>query len=240
MWSGPRNISTAMMRSWGSRPNCIVCDEPFYAHYLKNNTTTPHPGREATLAHHETDWRKVVAWLIGPVKSGTKVFYQKHMAHHLLLPEVEFHWMDQLTNCFLIREPREMLASLIEFLPNPTLPETGLPQQVALYRRLSTMPGQPCPVIEGRDVLAHPREMLTKLCEAIGIPFEEGMLSWAPGPRDTDGAWGPYWYDKVYKTTSFGPKRSCKTDLPARLEPLARQCTELYDELAAHKLSLAA
>jgi hypothetical protein len=234
-----------MMRSWGSRPHCIVCDEPLYAHYLKNNESTPHPGRHETLTHHEADWDKVVAWLTGPVPPGTRVFYQKHMAHHLLpeidfQPGVDFDWLGRLTNCFLIREPREMLASLIEFLPEPTLSDTGLPQQVALYRRLSEMPGQPCPVIEGRDVLTHPREMLTRLCNAIGLPFDDAMLSWEPGPRDTDGAWGPFWYEKVYKTTSFGPKRSRVTDLPARLEPLAQECKLLYDELAAHRLTLAA
>jgi hypothetical protein len=239
MWSGPRNISTAMLRSWGSRPHSIVCDEPLYAHYLERNEATPHPGRQETLAHHESDWRKVVAWLTGPVPPGTRVFYQKHMAHHLL-PEIDFAWVDQLSNCFLIRQPREMLASLLEFLPEPTLADTGLPQQVALYRRLSSRADQPCPVIDGRDVLENPREMLTRLCDAIGIPFDQAMLRWDPGPRDTDGAWGPFWYAKVYETTSFGKNRPPVTKLPAHLEPLARECEALYEELAAHKLTLAA
>jgi hypothetical protein len=239
MWSGPRNISTAMLRSWGSRPKTIVSDEPLYAHYLEKNPAIAHPGRQETLANHESDWRKVVAWLTGPVPPGTEVFYQKHMAHHFL-PDIEFDWVDQLTNCFLIRPPREVLASLLEFLPEPTLADTGLPQQVALYRRLSAFPDQPCPVIDGHDVLANPLRMLTSLCEAIGLPFDEAMLHWEPGPRATDGAWGPFWYAKVYKTKSFGKDRRSATDLPARLEPLARECELLYDELAAHKLTLAA
>jgi hypothetical protein len=236
MWSGPRNISTAMLRSWGSRPNTIVCDEPLYAHYLKKNEAAAHPGRQETLAHHAADWRKVVASLTGPVPPGTHVFYQKHMAHHLM-PEIELDWVEQLTNCFLIRQPRGMLASLLEFLPDPTLADTGLPQQVELYHRLVQLPDQPCPIIDGRDVIENPREMLGQLCDAIGVPFDEAMLSWEPGPRPTDGAWGPFWYAKVYQTTSFGRVGPPVTDLPARLEPLARQCESLYEELAAHKLT---
>lgn len=236
MWSGPRNISTAMMRSWGSRADTIVCDEPLYAHYLTQVDRTRHPGHRETLAAHEQDWRRVVAWLTGPLPPGTRVFYQKHMAHHLL-PLIELDWVDGLTNCFLIRQPREMLASLLEFLPEPTLADTGLPQQVALFRRLSgDRSRRPPPVIDGRDVLADPRHMLGLLCEAVGVPFDEAMLHWAPGPRATDGAWAPFWYAKVLDTTTFGPNRPPMTALPPQLEPLARECEVLYAELAEHRL----
>src|SRR5688572_18712403 len=126
MWSGPRNISTAMMRSWGNRPDTIVCDEPLYAHYLQQ-TQLPHPGSTEVIEHHESDWRKVVQWLTGPLPPGKSIFYQKHMSHHLL-PNIELDWIAQLSNCFLIRDPKEMLASLVEFIPQPTLADTGLPQ----------------------------------------------------------------------------------------------------------------
>ncbi len=235
MWSGPRNISTAMMRSWGSRADTVVCDEPLYAHYLTKIDATRHPGHRETLAAHETDWRKVVAWLTGPAPSGARVWYQKHMAHHQL-PDVGVDWIDELTNCFLIRQPREMLASLVEFLPDPTLADTGLPQQVALFRHLWEQAGGPAPVIDGRDVVENPRRVLGLLCDSVGVPFDEAMLRWDPGPRDTDGAWGPFWYAKVYETTTFGADRPTATDLPEQLEPLARECELLYRELAAFRL----
>lgn len=235
MWSGPRNISTAMMRSWGSRLDTVVCDEPLYAHYLTKIDAIRHPGHRETLAAHETDWRTVTAWLTGPAPGEASVFYQKHMAHHLL-PEIDLEWVDRLTNCFLIRQPREMLASLLEFLPEPTLADTGLPQQVALFRRLSSGHGKRVPVIDGRDVLANPRRVLGLLCEAVDVPFDEAMLRWEPGPRATDGAWGPFWYAKVYETTTFGAIRPPVTDLPPDLESLALQCEELYAELAPCRL----
>jgi hypothetical protein len=235
MWSGPRNISTAMMRSWGSRADTFVCDEPLYAYYLTQIDASRHPGHRETLAAHDADWRRVVAGLTGPMPAPARVFYQKHMAHHLL-PNIELDWVDELTNGFLIRQPREMLASLLEFLPEPTLADTGLPQQVTLFRRLAAQQGRPEPVIDGRDVLENPRRILTLLCEALGVEFDEAMLNWAPGPRDTDGAWGPFWYAKVYETTNFEVYSPSATDLPSRFEPLARECEELYAELAEHRL----
>jgi hypothetical protein len=229
-----------MMRSFGSRADAMVCDEPLYAHYLTRIDAQRHPGHRETLAAHEADWRKVVAWLTGPVPPHVRVWYQKHMAHHLL-PEIELDWIDQVTNCFLIRQPREMLASLLEFLPEPTLEDTGLPQQVQLFRQLAGSRGKPSPVIDGREVLKDPRRILGLLCDAVGAPFDESiaeaMLTWAPGPRETDGAWSPFWYAKVYETTTFGPYRPSSTKLPARLEPLARECEDLYAELAEHRLT---
>jgi hypothetical protein len=229
-----------MMRSFGSRADAIVCDEPLYAHYLTQIDAQRHPGHRETLAAHEADWWKVVAWLIGPAPTHVRVWYQKHMAHHLL-PEIELDWIDQVTNCFLIRQPRQMLASLLEFLPEPTLEDTGLPQQVKLFRRLAESRGKPSPVIDGRDVLENPRRMLGLLCDAVGAPFDESigdaMLQWEPGPRATDGAWGPFWYAKVYETTTFGTYRPSSEELPARLEPLARECEDLYAELAEHRIT---
>src|SRR5438034_1279920 len=131
MWSGPRNISTAMMRAWGNRSDTFVCDEPLYAHYLLK-TGVVHPGRDEVIAHHETDWRKVIAWLTGPVPEAKSIFYQKHMTHHLL-PEIDRGWLTLLTHCFLIRDPREVLLSLSKVIPNPRLEDTGLPQQVEIF-----------------------------------------------------------------------------------------------------------
>src|SRR5262245_40777183 len=131
MWSGPRNISTAMMRSWGNRPDTFVCDEPLYAHYLQQ-TGIDHPGAAEVIATHERDWARVVDWLTGPIPDGKPIFFQKRMAHHLL-PQIDRTWLGLVSNAFLIRAPREMLASLAKVLPHPTVADTGLPQQVEIF-----------------------------------------------------------------------------------------------------------
>ncbi len=140
MWSGPRNISTALMRSWGSRADTAVCDEPLYAYYLKT-TGVEHPGRDEVIAHHETDWRKVVDWITGPIPGGRAVWYQKHMAHHLLA-DVDRGWLSSMVNCFLIREPREMLVSLSKVTARIRIADTGLPQQLAPLESSGASPGR--------------------------------------------------------------------------------------------------
>ena len=237
MWSDPRNISTAMMRSWGNRSDAVVRDEPLYAHYLTVTGYSHHPGYAETLAAHEADWRKVVAQLLGPIPHGKRVFYQKHMSHHLV-GDVELDWIDGLTNCLLIREPRETLASMGEFLPLPRVEDTGLPQQVRLFERLLERHGEPPAVIDAADVLRNPRGMLGTLCRRWRLPFEEAMLEWPPGPRDTDGAWGPFWYDKVYRTTKFGPVRASATPVPTELPGLLEQCEPFYRRLYRERITI--
>jgi hypothetical protein len=235
MWSGPRNISTAMMRAWGNRPDTAVCDEPLYAHYLLAGKHTLHPGYRETIDRHETDWLQVVRGLIGPIPGGKSIFYQKHMAHHLL-PTMTTDWIHKLTNCLLIREPEEMLLSLSEFLPAPSVEETGLRQQVELFERVADRAGAAPPVVDARDVLADPAGMLRRLCAQLRVEFSEQMLSWPPGPRDTDGAWGPHWYAKVYETTAFGPYHPKTGRLPENLRSVADRCQELYVRLYRHRI----
>lgn len=235
MWSGPRNISTAMMRSWGARPDAVVCDEPLYAHYLQVTQDRRHPGFDETLAHHDADWRRVTNWLIGPVPNNATLFYQKQMAHHLL-PHVDRTWINDLTNCFLVRDPWEMLTSFIEFIPSPTLADTGLPQQVELFQQLRSVTGETPLVIDTKDVLENPLAMLTAICNSLDTPFYEEMLAWPPGLRETDGAWAPFFYDKVALTTSFGPYRRKVVELPSELQPLLAECNTLYAQLAEHRL----
>jgi Sulfotransferase domain len=234
MWSGPRNISTALLRAWGNRPDTFVCDEPFYAHYLVR-TGVAHPGADEVIRHQENDWRKVADWLTGPVPEGKAVFYQKHMAHHLL-PDMGRDWLERVSNCFLIREPREMLTSLVHFLPEPALADTGLPQQVEIFRQVRARGGRTPPVVDARDVLEDPRGTLGLLCEALGVAFTEAMLSWPPGRRPTDGVWAKYWYAAVEKSTSFAPCAARPDPVPERLRGLHAQCEELYHQLHAHRL----
>jgi hypothetical protein len=234
MWSGPRNISTALMRSWGNRPDTSVCDEPLYAYYLKK-TGLDHPGASEVIAHHEPDWRKAVAALVGPVPGGKAIFYQKHMAHHLL-PEVGREWLGALKHAFLIRDPREMLTSLVKVLPNPSLADTGLPQQREIFDWVRVETGRVPPVVDARDILEKPREMLGSLCERLGVSFDEAMLHWPAGPRPTDGIWAKHWYMAVERSTTFEPYRPKNEVVPTHTVGLLDRCLEIYDELYRHRI----
>jgi len=222
------------MRSWGNRPDTIACDEPLYAHYLAV-TGRDHPGAAEVIAHHETDANTVIAWLTGPVPDGQPVFYQKHMAHHLL-DDIDRAWLDQVSNCFLIRDPREMLASLVKNVPEPTLGDTGLPQQVEIFERVRAATGRVPPVLDARDVLEDPQQLLALLCDAIGVEFTDAMLSWPPGRRDTDGIWARHWYDAVEASTGFNPYRPKLDPVPPRLADLHEQCVGHYETLHKHRL----
>jgi len=234
MWSGPRNISTTLLRSWGARPDTFVCDEPLYAHYLLE-TGAPHPGREEVIAAHETDWRKVTDWLTGPVPGGKPVFYQKHMAKHLL-PGVGRDWLDALTHAFLIRDPAEMLASFAKVVPDPTLEDTGLPLQWELFQQAADRAGRAPPVIDSRDVLEDPAALMSRLCEALGVPYTDAMLRWPAGRRATDGVWAPHWYAAVEASTGFGPPGPRREGPPPGMEALYEECLPWYERLAAHRL----
>ena len=228
MWSGPRNLSTAMMRSFGNRPDCTVVDEPFYAYYLAE-TGLDHPGRDEVIASQPTDWREVCAALCdGPV--STPLEYQKHMTHHLL-PGIDRAALNALRHAFLIRDPERVLTSYAKVREEPTLEDLGLPQQVELFERYGG------PVVDAADVLRDPAATLRALCSALGIEFDEAMLSWPAGPRDTDGVWAPHWYAGVEASTGFAPYSPGSGDpLPDHLQPLLERCRPYYDALAPYRL----
>jgi len=234
MWSGPRNISTTMLRSWGSRPDTFVCDEPLYAHYLRK-TGLPHPGAEEVLRSQENDWRKVVAWLTGHEEPGKTVFYQKHMTHHLL-PEIDRGWLGSVTNAFLIREPREVLASFLKIVPNPRLEDLGFPQQAEIFEHVRRETGSIPPVVDARDVLTEPEASLRALCDALEVEYTPSMLSWPAGPRDTDGVWAKDWYDAVLRSTGFEPYRPREVSIPTEHEGLLSEASRLYEKLHRHRL----
>ena len=235
MWSGPRNISTALLRSWGNREDTVVVDEPLYAHYLAT-TGVEHPGRDEVIASQERDWRRVAQSLLAPLPHGARISYQKHMAHHLLA-NIDRAWLDGLTHAFLIRDPREMLASLARVLPEPTLADTGLVQQHEILSSLVAR-GEDPPVIDARDVLLAPEPMLRALCERLGVAFSPRMLHWPAGPRATDGVWAQWWYDAVIASTGFEPYRPATARLPERLEPLLEQCLPYYDRLHRRRITV--
>lgn len=229
MWSGPRNLSTALMRSFGNRPDCTVVDEPLYAAYL-SATGLDHPGREEVLASQPTDWR-IVARELTAGEVPMPVQYQKHMTHHLL-PEMDHSAFAGLSHAFLVRDPERVLTSYAKVREEPTLEDLGLPQQVALFEEFGG------PVIDAASILASPREALTGLCAALGIGFDEAMLSWPAGRRDSDGVWAPHWYSGVWASTGFEATSPGAADpLPARLAPLLERCLPYYDRLAPYVMA---
>ena len=234
MWSGPRNISTAMMRAWENRPDSVVVDEPLYAHYL-DVTGKDHPMAAEVISAGETDWEKAVEWLTRSEPDGVEVFYQKHMAHHLL-PEMGRDWIDRLTNCLLIRDPREMITSYIVKNDIPEMEDLGIPQLVEVYERVLERTGAPPPIVDSRDVLENPRRVLGLLCESIGVEFVDAMLAWPAGRRDSDGVWAPHWYDQVEQSTGFRGYRPKSDQVPEHLAGVRAECQTCYDRLYADRL----
>lgn len=229
MWSGPRNISTAMMRSWENRADTFVCDEPLYAHYLLK-TGTPHPGAGEVIGSQENDWRKVVDWLTGFEPPGKTIFYQKHMTHHLL-PEIDRGWLDRVSNAFLIREPREVLTSFLKVTGRLTPEDIGFRQQLDIFNWVRKRTGRVPPVLDARDVLENPGRSLKLLCGSLDVDFTERMFSWPPGSRPTDGIWAKHWYDAVVKSTTFQTYKAKTDPVPAHLAGVLQEAEEVYRQL---------
>jgi Sulfotransferase domain len=232
MWSGPRNISTALMRSWEHRPDTVVVDEPLYAHYLAT-TGIDHPGREEIITSMPTDIGAAIAGLLAPVPDGIRVFYQKQMTHHLI-DDVPRGWIAELVNVLLIRDPAEVVASYMKSRSEVNLLDIGLPQQVSLYDDLMAA-GRPPLVLDSADFLREPAVYLRGLCDLVGVEFSAAMLHWPVGRRDSDGVWGPYWYDAVWRSTGFEPYRRRSVELTGRAAQVAEQAGPLYARLAAHR-----
>ncbi|MCA9932101.1 MAG: hypothetical protein KC419_26635, partial [Anaerolineales bacterium] len=202
LWSGPRNISTALMYSFAQRSDTRVYDEPLYAHYLsKTDARDYHPGSEAIIKTMENDGEKVVRNLILGSTAAPVLFF-KQMTHHLV--HLDWSFMRETVNIILTRDPVEMLPSYAKQVSQPTLRDVGYAQHIELLDYLKSL-GQDPPILDGRETLRNPRSVLTQLCERIGIPFEEAMLSWLPGARPEDGIWAQYWYDSVHRSTGFQP-----------------------------------
>ena len=234
MWSGPRTVSTALMRAWENRPDTVVVDEPLYAFYLAA-TGLDHPGRDEVIASQPTSWQAVLRSLTsGPLPPGVTICYQKHMTHHLL-PAVDRCALTGLRHAFLIRDPRSLLASYARVRSAPTLADVGLRQQAEIFAEFGG------PVLDSADLLAEPEAALRALCAALGVPFSFAMLSWPPGPRASDGVWAPYWYDSVRRSTGFArvvPGSAAPPVLDPALEPLLEQCLPYYEKLRKNALNV--
>jgi len=227
LWSGPRNVSTALMYSFAQRADIRVVDEPLYGHYLRV-TRAPHPGREEVMAAMNCDGDAVMRELLdAQARNPARRLFAKHMAHHLVALDLGF--LAETANVLLIRDPREMLPSLTIQLPGAGLDDTGLKRQWELFNDLEAT-GQRPAVIDSRELLLDPRGVLAALCDHLDLPFDAGMLSWEAGPRKEDGIWAPHWYHAVHHSTGFAPYRA-KAGFPERLEPLLAECKPWYDRL---------
>ncbi|HEY0106185.1 MAG TPA: hypothetical protein VGB91_08885 [Rhizomicrobium sp.] len=236
MWSGPRNISTAMMRAFENRDDTAVLDEPFYAAYLALSGAI-HPMREEVLRSQPNDWRDVEAALLGPSPHGAPIFYQKHMTHHML-PQIGTGWMAACRNIFLIRRPHEVVASYQDKRGETTLSDIGIVRQAELFDREADRLGHAPIVIDSSDISAAPRSQLEALCSAIGIAFSAKMLHWPKGRRASDGVWAPAWYDRVEQSTGFvsGPAAAPQNLSPA-LAAIADAAYPYYERLARWKIA---
>jgi len=237
MWSGPRNISTAMMRAWENRPDTAVIDEPLYAHYLLE-TNVAHPGRDEVIAAQENDWRKVVRHLTGPVPEGKPVWYQKHMTQHVV-GDMDLDWLARLTNAFLVRRPEEVIASFSKQRPDLEVWEVGFERQVQLFDHVCQLIGEAPPVLEASDVLKDPEGVLRAFCQRVGVEFLPQMLAWPPGPRDSDGVWAPHWYAAVERSTGFAPWQPRKPVLTPNARRLADACRPHYEYMLQYRVNAA-
>ena len=229
MWSGPRNLSTAMMYSFGSRPDCAVWDEPFYAPYLLD-TGVDHPLRDETLASWPNEVDQVIAQCLGPIPGQKPVFYQKHMTHHML-PDYDLDWTRRCENLFLIRHPARVIASYLAKRENPTARDIGFVRQVELFDQIGEITGRTPAVFDADDIRRDPKNSLIAMCAEAGIEFHDSMLSWSAGPRKEDGPWAPHWYGAVHKSTGFAGPDGPLPEIPPEFERLLDDSLVEYNKM---------
>ncbi len=229
MWSGPRNLSTAMMRSWENRPDTEVLDEPLYAAYLAS-TGLDHPARDAIIAAGPSDFDTAIAACLATPRDH-EISYQKHMAHHLL-PHVDRQWLGEFRNCLLLRDPRRVLASYSKVRSCVTLDDIGIPQQVELLEHCEL-------VIDSSDFLHDPRGYQVEICRRLEVPFDAAMLQWPAGARETDGVWASHWYASVEASTGFSdPTLDAPPELVGALVDVAAEAIDVYERLRDHRMVL--
>ena len=236
MWSGPRNLSTAMMRSFGSRADTVVSDEPFYGAYLKDSGADQ-PMREEVIASMDCNWASIARTLSGP--ASAPIWYQKHMAHHMVGP-VAYDDLPGFRHAFLIRDPARVIGSYANKRVSVTLADLGFENQLVYFEREADRLGHAPPVIDSADVLADPEGMLKLLCDVLDIPWDPAMLRWEAGRRTTDGIWASHWYERVEASTGFGPVEESGPVIAGSAADVLAACQPYFDRLKAHAIRSAA
>jgi len=236
MWSGPRNISTALMRSFENRSNCFVSDEPFYSYFL-HKTGLQHPLRDEIIKSGLINYNEIIKYITGPIPSSKKIWYQKHMAHHIL-PESDMNWIKNMKNCLLIRHPSEVILSYSKKNKINSIEQLGYLQQIKIYKILFEEIGTPPIIIDAQDLLQEPKKMLINICGNLRIKFDEKMLSWPLGSRKTDGIWGKYWYKQVEASIGFKPYIKTDRIIPSKYQIIYDKCMRHYDFLYQNRIIL--
>ena len=231
-WSGPRNISTALMRSWSSRKDTFVTDEPFYAYYLKE-TQNNHPMRENIINNYYSNYDEVVDYLIGKVPNQKKIWYQKHMAHHLIdLSKID--WIKKCENCILLRHPKEVINSYTSKNKLNSVTELGYPQQFEIVKFLKKS-NHRFKIIDSADLLVTPKAVLFDWCESINIKFDQSMLKWEKGSHPNDGIWWKHWYDNVINTSGFQKYQKKDISIENKYDSIYTKSMEYYNYLKGFK-----
>ena len=227
-WSGPRNISTALMRSWSSRIDTFVSDEPFYAYYLKEKKLK-HPMYEEIINHYPNTYDEVVKSITGKIPQSKKIWYQKHMAHHLINLE-DIEWIKGFHNCFLIRHPKDVINSYIKKNKFYHVDELGYPQQYGLIQYLDSIK-EKFIVIDSKILLKNPEKILNQWCNLVGIEFDKRMLKWKKGTHYSDGIWSKHWYNNVIKTNSFSNYGKKDINIPSKYKNIYEDALDIYNKI---------
>ena len=230
MWSGPRNLSTALMRSFENREDTKVWDEPFYAYYLKE-TKKNHPLANEIINKYETNLDKIID-LVTAEKDF--IYFQKHMSHHII-KKIPINWITKGINCFLIRHPKEVLLSYIQKNDLIDSNDLGYPAQLRLFNYVKTS-NKKILVIDAKDLSEKPEIILKKICKKINIPFTEKMLNWPKGRRDSDGIWEKIWYKNVKSSTSFNKILNKEYEIPKKYNHIYNECLRIYDQLKIYNI----
>ena len=234
LWSGPRNISTALMYSFAQRPGCKVFDEPLYAHYLRNvseENRKRHPESNVILETMENNGARVVDFMLGDFPEGTTEVFFKNMTHHIL--DLDISFMKNVVNVILTRNPEDMLPSFDKVIESPSISDVGYAAHTELIAELEDM-GAPFVVVESRAILENPRHELSRICDTAGLPFDETMLSWEKGAREEDGVWAPHWYAGTHNSTGFQKYSPKKGEFPERLRPLLEECLTYFEKIITY------
>jgi hypothetical protein len=234
MWSGPRNLSTAMMYAFAQRDDCAVWDEPFYAAYLAE-TGLDHPMRDEILAAGLTDPEAVIARCTGPNPGGKPLFYQKHMTQHMI-PGIDRDWIHDCTNVFLIRHPARVVASYAAKRENPVLDDIGFRQQAELFDMICQSTGKAPPVIDSHDIRANPKASLQRLCAEINIPFQDVMLTWSKGGNPADGVWASHWYGAVQASGGFANPEGALPKIEGELQDVSDAAMVYYEKMRTYRI----